>query len=109
MSAFIRAPPGRLAAWLTVAVAIVVGAAVFGLPRPANPDPVSSTGLSVQWQSTQVERLQEQLPAADIQPAIIVISRADRSALTEADRAAVTDRYARLGRVAGGGQVAPPR
>ena len=77
MSVFTRVTRGRLAAWLTLAAAIVVGAAVFGLPQPANPDPVSATGLSVEWQSTQVERLQEQLPAPDVQPAIIVISRVD--------------------------------
>jgi RND superfamily putative drug exporter len=100
---------GRLAAWLTVAAGIVVGAAIFGLPKPANPAPVSSTGLSLQWQSTQVERLQEQLPAADVRPAIVVISRADGSALTKADRAAVTDRSAELGGVAVGGEVAPPQ
>jgi RND superfamily putative drug exporter len=109
MFVFARVTRGRLAAWLTLAAAIVVGAAIFGLPRPANPDPVSSTGLSVEWQSTQVERLQEQLPAPDVQPAIIVISRADGRALTDADRAVVTDRYADLGLVAVGGQVAPPQ
>jgi RND superfamily putative drug exporter len=97
MSMFTRVTGGRLVAWLTVAAAIVVGAAIFGLPKPANPAPVSSTGLSAQWQSTQVERLQEQLPGIDVQPAIIVISRADGSALTDADRAAV------------GGQIAPPQ
>jgi RND superfamily putative drug exporter len=107
MSVFTRVARGRLAAWLTVAAAIVLGAAIFGLPKPANPAPVSSTGLSAEWQSTQVERLQERLPAADVQPAIIVISRADDGALTDADRAAVTDRSAELGRVAVGGQVAP--
>jgi hypothetical protein len=53
--------------------------------------------------------LQEQLPATDVQPAIIVISRADNGALTDADRAAVTDRSAELGRVAVSGQVAPPQ
>jgi RND superfamily putative drug exporter len=92
-----------------VAAGIVVGAASFGLPKPANPDPVSSTGLSVQWQSTQAERLQGQLPATDVQPAFVVLSRADGRALTDADRAAVTNRSADLGRVAVGGQVAPPQ
>jgi hypothetical protein len=77
MSVITRVTCGRLVAWLTVAAAIVVGSALFGLPKPANPAPVSSTGLSAQWQSTQVERLQEQLPATDVQAAIIVISRAD--------------------------------
>ena len=107
MSLFTRVARGRLAAWLTVAAAIVVGAAVFGLPQPDNPAPVSATGLSVQWQSTQVERLQDQLPSSDVQPAIVVVSRGDGAALSEADRAAVTARAGELGRLAVGGQVSP--
>ncbi|SIN08272.1 MMPL family transporter [Micromonospora cremea] len=107
MSAFTRVARGRLAAWLTVAAAIVVGAAVFGLPRPDNPAPVSATGLSVQWQSTQVQRLQDQLPSSEVQPAIVVVSRGDGGALSEADRAAVATRSGDLGRFAVGGRVSP--
>ncbi|MBQ0903384.1 efflux RND transporter permease subunit [Micromonospora sp. U21] len=107
MSAFTRVARGRLAAWLTVAAAIVVGATVFGLPRPDNPAPVSATGLSVQWQSTQVQRLQDQLPSSEVQPAIVVISRGDGGALSEADRAAVAARSGDLSRFAVGGQVSP--
>ncbi|MFC4020161.1 MMPL family transporter [Micromonospora sp. GCM10011542] len=92
---------------LTVVAAIVVGVAVFGLPKPDNPAPVSATGLSVQWQSTQVERLQDQLPDSEVQPAIVVVSRADGAPLGEADRAAVAARSGELGRFAVGGQVSP--
>ncbi|SCF01236.1 putative drug exporter of the RND superfamily [Micromonospora coriariae] len=109
MSAFTRVARGRLAAWLTVAAAIVVGAAVFGLPRPDNPAPVSATGLSARWQSTQVQRLQDQLPSSGVQPAIVVVSRGDGGALTEADRAAVAGRSADLVRFAVGGRVSPPQ
>ncbi|NYH42282.1 RND superfamily putative drug exporter [Micromonospora jinlongensis] len=107
MSVFTRVARGRLAAWLTVAAAIVVAAAVFGTPQPDNPAPVSSTGLSVQWQSTQVQRLQEQLPSSDVQPAIVVVSRGDRGALSDADRALVDARAGDLRRFAVGGQVSP--
>ncbi|MBQ1013798.1 MMPL family transporter, partial [Micromonospora sp. M51] len=109
MSVFTRVARGRLAAWLTVAAAIVVGAAVFGLPQPDNPAPVSASGLSAQWQSTQVERLQDQLPSSEVQPAIVVVSRDDGGALTEADRGAVTARAGDLGRLAVGGQISPPQ
>ncbi|WP_346539441.1 efflux RND transporter permease subunit [Micromonospora sp. DPT] len=109
MSVFTRVARGRLAAWLTVVAAIVVGAAVFGLPKPANPDPVSATGLSIEWQSTQVERLQDRLPASDTQPAIVVLSRADGRALTEADRAALTARSGKLARLAVGGRISAPQ
>ncbi|MFG1837603.1 MMPL family transporter [Micromonospora sp. NPDC049175] len=109
MSVFTGVARGRLAAWLTVAAAIVVGAVVFGTPQPDNPAPVSATGLSVRWQSTQVERLQEQLPSSEVQPAIVVVSRGDGGALSEADRAAVTARAGDLGRFAVGGRVSPPQ
>ncbi|MGC4820061.1 MMPL family transporter [Micromonospora sp. DT63] len=107
MSFFTRVARGRLAAWLTVAAALVVGAVVFGIPRPDNPAPVSSTGLSVQWESTQVQRLQDQLPSSDVQPAIVVVSRSDGGALSEADRATLAARSGDLGRFAVGGQVSP--
>ncbi|GAB1691811.1 MMPL family transporter [Krasilnikovia sp. M28-CT-15] len=107
MSLFTHVARGRLAAWLTVVAAIVLGAAVFGLPRPVNPAPVSSTGLSAQWQSTQVERLQEQLPSHEVEPALVVAARADGQPLTPADREALAARARALGRFAVGGQVAP--
>ncbi|MFY1595066.1 MMPL family transporter [Micromonospora sp. WMMD737] len=109
MSVFTRVARGRLAAWLTVAAAIVFGAAVFVLPKPDNPAAVSATGLSVEWQSTQVERLQDQLPSRDVQPAIVVVSRADRAALTEDDRAALTGQSGDLNQFAVGGRVSPPQ
>ncbi|MFU8872652.1 MMPL family transporter [Micromonospora sp. SL4-19] len=107
MSLLTRVARGRLAAWLTVAAALVVGAVVFGLPTPDNPAPVSTTGLSVRWESTQVERLQEQLPSSDVQPAVVVVSRDDRAPLAESDRAALAEASAALGRLAAGGQVGP--
>ncbi|MFY1616646.1 MMPL family transporter [Micromonospora sp. WMMD736] len=107
MSVFTRVARGRLAAWLTVAAALVVAAVVFGVPRPDNPAPVSATGLDATWQSTQVQRLQDQLPTSDVQPAIVVVSRAGGGALSDADRAALAARSGDLGRFAVGGRVSP--
>ncbi|PZG21303.1 hypothetical protein C1I95_07655 [Micromonospora craterilacus] len=109
MSVFSRVARSRRAAWLTVVVAIVGAALVFGLPVPDNPAPVSATGLSERWQSTQVERLQDELPGSDVQPAVVVFSRADGAPLTDADRNAVSTGTAALGRLAAGGRVAPPQ
>ncbi|RIV36913.1 MMPL family transporter [Micromonospora radicis] len=109
MSLFTRVAGSRRAAWLAVAVAVVAGAAVFGLPIPDNPPPVSATGLSEQWQSTQAERLQDELPASDVQPAVVVVSRGDAAPLSQADRDAVTDATADLSRFAAADQVAPPQ
>ncbi|WP_433114074.1 MMPL family transporter [Micromonospora sp. CA-246542] len=109
MSVFSRVARGRLAAWLTVAAALVVAAVVFGVPRPDNPAPVSATGLDATWQSTQVQRLQDQLPTSDVQPAIVVVSREGGGALSDADRAALASRSGDLGRLAVGGRVSPPQ
>ena len=99
----------RRAAWLTVAAAIVLGAMVFGLPRPDNPAPGSSKGLSGRWQSSQVERLSQRLPSARVQPAIVVVARADGSALTATDRIEIARQSAVLASLAAGGQVATPQ
>ncbi|GIJ31898.1 MMPL family transporter [Micromonospora sediminimaris] len=109
MSVFTRVAGGRLNAWFTILAALAVGAAVFWLPTPDNPAPVSATGLSDRWQSTQVERLQDELPASDVQPAIVVVTRDDRAPLTDADRTAVTTGTGALSGFTVGGQVAPPQ
>ncbi|WP_349875995.1 efflux RND transporter permease subunit [Micromonospora sp. HUAS YX12] len=107
MSLFTRVVRGRLAAWLTLAAALVVGVVAFGLPKPDNPEPVSDTGLSVEWQSTQVERLQEQLPSKDAQTALVVVSRADQAPLSGADRSTLDGVSGELGSHAAGGRVSP--
>ena len=107
MGLFANVARGRLAAWLTVVAAIVITAAVFGVPAPSNPAPVSATGLSAQWQSTQAEKLAAGLPASEVEPAVVVVDRTDGAALTDADKAALTAAAPTLARFAVGGQVAP--
>ncbi|NLU77585.1 MMPL family transporter [Micromonospora sp. HNM0581] len=108
MSVFTRVAGRHRNAWLTILAALAVGAAIYWLPTPANPAPVSATGLSGQWQSTQVERLQGELPASDVQPAIVVVTRNDRTPLTDSDRTAVAAGTSSLSGLATG-QVPPPR
>ncbi|MET7470472.1 MMPL family transporter [Micromonospora sp. NPDC005686] len=107
MSLFSRVVRGQLAAWLTLAVALVVGVVAFGLPKPDNPAPVSDTGLSVEWQSTQVERLQDQLPSKDAQTALVVVSRADQAPLSGTDRGTLDGIAGELSSLAAGGRVSP--
>ncbi|NES29393.1 MMPL family transporter [Micromonospora terminaliae] len=107
MSVFARVVRGRLAAWLTLAAALVVGVVAFGLPKPDNPDPVSDTGLSVKWQSTQVERLRDQLPSKDSQTALVVVSRADQAPLSGADRGVLDGLAGELSSLAAGGRASP--
>ncbi|BCJ61286.1 membrane protein [Micromonospora endophytica] len=109
MPALTRVAGNRLAALLTLVAAIAFGVVVFVLPIPDNPAPVSATGLSEQWQSTQVERLQDELPASDVQPAIVVVSRTDGAPLTDTDQTTLTSGTTALAPLAAGGQVAPPQ
>ncbi len=99
----------RLAAWLTVLGALAVTVLVFLLPVP---DPVaggSSSGLSEDTQSVQVERLREQLPSADVDAALVVASRPDGGGLGPADLEGVTAATRAVADQAVGGQVPPPQ
>jgi putative drug exporter of the RND superfamily len=106
---FAVAARSRLAAWLMLAVAIAVGVMIFALPKPDNPTPDSSNGLSSSWQSARVEQLTRQLPNKSVQPAIVVVSRRDGMPLRPSDQATVAQRSRDLARLAVGGQVAPPQ
>ncbi|MER5455923.1 efflux RND transporter permease subunit [Micromonospora sp. NPDC002389] len=109
MSVLTRVARSRRAAWLTVLLTVVFGAIVFALPTPDNPAPVSATGLSESWESTQVELLQDELPQSDVAAAVVVVSRDDDAPLTDADRAAITNGTSGLSEFAVGGQVVPPQ
>lgn len=105
--AFLR---NRTTAWLAVVAAIVLGAVVFGLPKPENPAAASSTGLSASsWQSAQVQKLSAQLPTSDVQPAVVVVSRSDAGKLSQDDVQKVTAATGGVTRFAVGGQVVPPQ
>ncbi|WP_431727492.1 MMPL family transporter [Verrucosispora sp. TAA-831] len=109
MSVSTRVARSRRAAWLTVLLTLAFGAIVFALPTPENPAPVSATGLSDSWESTQVELLQDEIPQSDVSAAVVVVSRDDGAPLTDADQAAITTGSAGLTEFAVGGQVVPPQ
>ncbi len=92
---------------LALAVLAVVGVFLLPVPDPAVPD--SSQGLPDSYASVQVEKLQAQLPDADVAPALVVYSRADGAALGDAGLAAVRARSAALTPLAVGGRVPPPQ
>jgi RND superfamily putative drug exporter len=98
----------RLAAWLTVLGALVVGGLVFLLPVP-EPAEQSAAGLPDSYQSVRAERRESELPSADVQAALVVASRADAAALAATE----IDALAALGRnvaaLAAGGRVPPPQ
>ena len=102
--------PSRLrSAWAVVAVAIVAVVAVLSLPTLDPVDPRSGTGLSDSWESVRAERLQDQLPSADVDTAIVVLSREDGAALTDADLSGAASATQALARFTVSGAVPPPQ
>ncbi|MGF1646703.1 MAG: MMPL family transporter [Kineosporiaceae bacterium] len=98
----------RLAAVVVVA-ALAAVVVVLLLPTPDPAEPRSGTGLSDSYESVRAERLEAQLPSVDVDTALVVISREDGAALTEADLAAAADATAVLADLAVGGTVPPPQ
>lgn len=102
--------PSRLvAAWAVVAASVVAVVTVLALPTLDPVDPRSATGLSDSYESVRAEQLQDQLPSADVDTALVVISRDDGGALTDADVAAATEATQALAPLTVSGQVPPPQ
>lgn len=98
---------GRRRSWLALLFSVAVMALVFLAPLPKQVTFGSGSALTSDYQSTQVEQLQKRLPSDGVEAALVVVSKADGSALTESDKAAVAARSGDLTRFAVGGQVAP--
>ena len=97
----------RRRSWLALLFAVAAIALVFLAPVPKQVTFGTGAALTSDYQSTQVEELQKRLPSDGVEAALVVLSRADGAALTEADRAAVAAKAGDLTRFAVGGQVAP--
>jgi RND superfamily putative drug exporter len=89
----VNVPTGQLASrgralLLLLAVFVVVGA-VFALPTPDKVEKLVDSGLPASYQSTEAQLRQDTLPEEGAAPALVVVSREDGGALTDADKAAV--------------------
>lgn len=105
-----RSLPGRLVgrrgAWVTLLLAVLVAAGLVGGLRGAEV-PNDHLGVPTTSESAQVDRLLVQLPDHDVQSLVLVVTRSDGAALTEADLGGL----GRLGAglpVADGREVAGP-
>ena len=96
----VRFPTGHVArrrnAFLLLGLVLVVVGAVFALPKPVPVAALVSSGLPTSYQSAAAELRQQELPTSDVAPAIVVYSHEDGSALTEADKTAITARASAL-------------
>lgn len=95
-------------ALLLLLLAFVVTGAVFAIPAPAPLTSLVASGLPTSYQSAEAELRQQQLPSPDVAPALVVYSNTDGSALTDAEKAAISGQTAGLAKYAIGGQVGPP-
>ncbi|WP_066039875.1 MMPL family transporter [Herbiconiux solani] len=86
---------GRGTAWITLGLAAVAIALLFGLLPKGSSDAFPPSGLPDDSQAAQVSALLEEFPSSDTTAAILVWSR-DGEPLTDADRAAVTANAATL-------------
>ncbi|MET4060782.1 RND superfamily putative drug exporter [Arthrobacter sp. UYP6] len=92
------------AAWITLLLSLAVVIGLFALPAQEN-EASTVGGLSDKYQTTQVNELLEEFPDAQESTALIVVSRADGSELTDADQAAIADINAAAAEL---GAVGPP-
>ncbi len=99
----------RRNALVTLALAVLAVVGVFLLPTTAPAPPDSSQGLPDSYASVQVEKLQAQLPDADVVPALVVYSRADGAPLGDPALAGVRARAQALAPLAVNRQVPPPQ
>lgn len=93
-------------AWVVLLATVAAIAVVLALPTPEPAEARSSSGLSEAYESVQVEQLQQDLASAQVQTAVVVLSRVDGGVLGEADLAAVSEAAIPAGGTAAAGQ--PP-
>ncbi len=99
---------GRRTVWLVIVLAAAASGALIGLGGSLQVSSDSTAGLPPDAQSTQVAKLQQQLPSGQTNPALVVYSRPG-GALSDADVSAVRRQSDALGQLALGGRVSPPQ
>ena len=94
--------------WAVLALAVVASGLVIGLSPGLKVSDDPTAGLPASAQSTEVAKLQQQLPSGQLNPALVVYSRPGGT-LSEADVAAVAAQGGALGALALDGRVSPPQ
>jgi RND superfamily putative drug exporter len=99
---------GRRSVWAVLALASVASGLVIGLSPGLKVSDDPTAGLPATAQSTEVTKLQEQLPSGQLNPALVVYSRPGGT-LSEDDVATIARQGEELGALALGGRVSPPQ
>ncbi|WP_432491515.1 MMPL family transporter [Kineococcus auxinigenes] len=103
-----RVVTGRVTAWLVLLVALLAAGAVAVGKGEAPPSQAGGTRLPESAESARVAQLLEGFPGEETAPALVVWTREDGSALTDADTGAVAAAVQRLNPLAVGGRVSGP-
>jgi RND superfamily putative drug exporter len=96
MTTIARFLSGRLTAWLTLGLSVVVVGLLFALVPAGESDSFPDAGLPATTESARVAALLDEFPSADATVGILVWDRNDGAELTDDDLAAIGDRAASL-------------
>jgi RND superfamily putative drug exporter len=94
--------------WVVLVLAVLASGLTIGFSPGLKVSDDPTAGLPASAQSTEVAKLQDQLPSGQLNPALVVYSRPGGT-LSEADVAAIAAQGAELGPLALGGRVSPPQ
>ncbi|MET7401521.1 MMPL family transporter [Dactylosporangium sp. NPDC005572] len=105
MEPLVRVLTGRVTAWLILVAALLLTGALSGAGAAENRNVTQA--LPEGSESARVAELRKLLPSGELNPALVVYSRAG-AALTEADEQVIAADAAAFARHAAGGRVSPP-
>jgi RND superfamily putative drug exporter len=109
MSTIARFLSGRITAWITLALSVVVVGLLFALVPAGESDSFPDAGLPSTTESARVSDLLDDFPSADGTVGILVWSREDGGGLTTDDLAAVAERATGLADLSTTPQAVVPR
>jgi RND superfamily putative drug exporter len=99
---------GQRSVWAVLVLAVAASGLIIALSPALKVSDDPTSGLPASAQSTEVTKLQQQLPSGQLNPALVVYSRPGGT-LTDADVAAIAAQGEQLGALALEGRVSPPQ
>ncbi len=99
---------GRRSVWAVLVLAVAASGLAIGFSPGLKVSDDQTAGLPASAQSTEVTKLQKQLPSGQLNPALVVYSRPGGT-LSETDVAAIAAQGERLGALALDGRASPPQ
>ncbi|RWZ68398.1 MMPL family transporter [Labedella populi] len=96
MATIARFLSGRITAWVTLALSVIIAGLLFALVPSVESDAFPDTGLPASAESARAAALLDEFPSAEATAGILVWSREDGGELSADDLASIADRAAAL-------------